>query len=307
MKASHLDLRLAEHSPSTIHLSNGTKMFEPPAIEGYLDRIKPQGQGHQRVYLVTHGGNLFTLSPWDANPPTSPSTHLSRIVSGERASVEQYSKDMFENEIERGAAQIRAAYGVMDLRNISAVKRVHASLSEDDGEVVERDTVDEEDEGGPEGLARVQDKPQLRLRRSFEIIFTSGPVLRLEARNFFLTHALNPIVILILSQAHSCRDCIEWITRLRILVTYWSQRHRVDAKDEMDVAYLESKSVRLTPPLRKYNHVKGHPTPSEPPIGSDSSLPGMTLLYPWCALDSCRSIVKAGRVFARKGLRGQYK
>ncbi|KIK86882.1 hypothetical protein PAXRUDRAFT_152537 [Paxillus rubicundulus Ve08.2h10] len=286
-KASHLDIRLAEHFPSTVHLSNGKKMFEPPAIEGYLDRIKPQGQGHQQVYLVTHGGNLFSLSPWDANPPTSPSTHLSYMVSGERASVEQYSKDMSENEIKRGVAQIRAAYGVMDLKNISAVKRVHPSLSIDDSEVVERDTVDEEDEGGPEGLAKVQDKLQLRLRRSFEIIFTSGPVLRLEA--------------------HSCRDCIEWITRLRTLVTYWSQRYRMDAKDEMDVAYMESKSVRLTPQPRKYNRVKGHPTPSEPPIGSGSSLPALTSLYPWCALDNCRSIVKAGRVFARKGLRGQYK
>ncbi|KAF8840746.1 hypothetical protein BDN67DRAFT_1002755 [Paxillus ammoniavirescens] len=307
MKVSHLDLRLAEHFPNTIHLSNGKKMFEPPAIEGYLDRIKPQGQGHQRVYLVTHGGNLFSLSPWDANPPSSPSTHLSHMASGERASVEQYSKDMFENEIKRGVAQIRAAYGVMDLRNISTVKRVHASLSEDDGDVVGWDTVDEEDEGGPEGLAKVQDRLQLRLRRSFEIIFTSGPVLRLEARNFFLTHTLNHIVILILSQARSCRDCIEWITRLRPLVSYWSQRHRVDAKDEMDVAYLESKSARLTPQLRKCNHIKGHPTFSEPPIGSGSSLPALTSLYPWCALDSCRSIVKAGRVFARKGLRGQYK
>ncbi|KAF9220965.1 hypothetical protein BS17DRAFT_786276 [Gyrodon lividus] len=284
-KASCLELRLAEHFPSTTRLPNGKKMFEPPAIEGYLDRIKPQGQGRQRVYLVTHGGSLFSLSPWDANPPAPPSTYLSHMVSRGQASIEQYAKDMFENQIERGVAQIRAAYGVMDLRNISAVKRAYAPLSEDDGGAVEQDAVDE-DEGGPEGLAKVQDKLQLHLRRSFEIILASGPTLRLEA--------------------HSCRDCIEWITRLRALVTYWSQRHRTDAQDEMDVAYTASKRIRLTPQLSKCNHAKGHPTPSEP-TDPGSSLPVLASLYHWCALDTCRSIIKAGRMFTRKGLRGQYK
>ncbi|KAF9242584.1 Pleckstrin homology domain-containing protein [Melanogaster broomeanus] len=271
-KASHLELRLAEHFPNCTYPPNGKKMLEPPAIEGYLDRIKPQGKGRQRVYLVTHGGNLFSLSPLDATPPAPPSVHLLRMISGELASIEQYAKDIFENEVERGVVQIRAAYGVMDLRNIST----------DDGDVVKRDIVDEEDQGGPEGLARVRDKIQLRLRRSFEIILATGPV-------------------------YSCRDCIEWVTRLRALVTYWSQRYRTDAKDEMDVAYVASDRVRVTPQLSKCRNTNGHLTPAEQPRDPDSSLPVLTTLYHWCALENCRSVVKAGRVFTRKGLRGQYK
>lgn len=38
---------------------------------------------------------------------------------------------------------------------------------------------------------------------------------------------------------------------------------------------------------------------SEPPV--------LTTLYNWCPLSSCKSIVKAGRAFTRKGLKGQYK
>ncbi|KIJ64487.1 hypothetical protein HYDPIDRAFT_111813, partial [Hydnomerulius pinastri MD-312] len=286
-KASHLELRLAEHFPATIHFPDSKKMYEPPGIEGYLDRIKPQGQARQRVYLVSHDGSLFALSPWDANPPAPPSTFLSHIVSEDQTNVEQYAKDLRESEVERGTAQIRAAYGVLDLRNIHSVRRAHGTQSEGDGEEVEHDATDDDDEGGPEGLAKVQDKTQLRHRRTFEIVLASGPVIRLEA--------------------HSCNNCIEWVTKLRALVTYWTQRHRTDAKDEMDVAYSASKRLRLTPRLNKCNHASGHPTPPEPPMDPGASLPGLTSLYHWCALENCRSILRSGRVFTRKGLRGQYK
>ncbi|KAH7885352.1 Pleckstrin homology domain-containing protein [Phlebopus sp. FC_14] len=275
VKMPHLEIRLAEHFPSTIHLPSGDELREPPGIEGYLDRIKPQGQARQRVYVVSHDGNLFALSPWDANPPAPPTSHFSRMVLDEQRDAAQYERDLFESEVKRGTAQIRAAYGVLDLKNIRSVKRLHHMHSDE-----QRDA-NEEDEGGHEGLARVHDKAQMRLRRSFEIVLTSGSVLRFEA--------------------HSCRDCLEWIDKLLALVTYWSQRTRVDAKEEMNLANTTSLKLLLTSQRSKQAH-----SYAEPPV-DPGSLSALHSLYHWCSLNNCRNILRAGRVFTRKGLRGQYK
>lgn len=73
----------------------------------------------------------------------------------------------------------------------------------------------------------------------------------------------------------------------------------------MDVAFATGTRARLTPRMMKCTHGIGYPCPPEPPINPE--LPVLTSLYNWCPLSACRSIVKAGRVFIRKGLRGSYK
>jgi hypothetical protein len=45
---------------------------------------------------------------------------------------------------------------------------------------IETTDSDEEDEGGDEGLAKVQDKGKMRMRRSFEVVYKSGYVMRFE-------------------------------------------------------------------------------------------------------------------------------
>lgn len=157
-------------------------MFEPPAVEGYLDRIRQQGR--QRVYLVTHDGSLFSLLPPDANPPLPPSAHLSRLMTGLKPSVEDYSQSLFGDEVWRGVGQIRAAQGTLDLRNLSTVKRAYGPLSQDDGEHVEQDAVDAHDVGGPQGLAHAHDGVQLHLRRAFDVVLASGQIVRFEVHSY---------------------------------------------------------------------------------------------------------------------------
>ncbi|KAG6336056.1 hypothetical protein ID866_3029 [Astraeus odoratus] len=279
-RTSHLEIRVADHVPCVIHLPDGTTMEEPPGVEGYLDRIKLQSQTRQRVYLTSHDGNLFALSPRDANPPAPPSTHLSRIV-GEQTDVRGYGQDLFRSEVERGATQIWSAYGVLDLRSIQCVRAVEGQEGQ------EGDLPVDEDDGGIEGLAKVQDKLRLRLRRSFEIVLLTGPVIRLEA--------------------HSCRNCLEWIDKLRALVTYWTHRDLEDTKLVMDVSHALNQHYRVTPLFPKCQHGEGCSSPPEAPTDPGATLPSLSSIYHWCILSDCKSIVKCGRVFTRKGLRGQYK
>lgn len=163
-------------------MKDGTRLDEPLGIEGYLDRIKPATQTKQPLYIATHDGYLFAISPEHAHPPSPPGASP-EILS---------SKELKESEVYRGTKQILHAHGVLDMRNILAVRRAFHHIprhahddSVDDDEVgiwqeLERTESDDEDRGGDEMLVTVPDKPRKRMRRSFELLMVTGHVVRLE-------------------------------------------------------------------------------------------------------------------------------
>lgn len=71
----------------------------------------------------------------------------------------------------------------------------------------------------------------------------------------------------------------------------------------MDIA--QGRRQRLTP--HKHIHTDECERPPEPPADPTTSVPALGSLYNWCVLEGCRSIVKGGKVYTRKGLYGQYK
>jgi len=182
---------LGDHFPRHLRLRDGTKLIEPPAIEGYLDRIRPNTQTKQQVYLTTHNGYLFRVNPAHANPPIP-------VGLSSREAVH-----MRECEVKRGAHQIRHATGVFDLRCIVAVRRAfqqvipqhHKETASEADRVtgshiedafVETSDSDHEDEGGEEAINNSNDKPHMRMRRSFELLLDSGRVVRLEVSSRLL-------------------------------------------------------------------------------------------------------------------------
>lgn len=192
----HLELRLGQHHPGFMHQKDGSRLEEPPSIEGYVDRIKSSTHVKQALYLVTHEGNLFVLSPTQAHPPT-PLGVSALLPIGPDVSNAQTLRI---SEVGRGIDQVLDANGVVDLRSILVVRRaqqpamqhthdvsppkdgddeswVHTwSVSEE-----EASQSDREDVGGEEGLTKSSDKRQLKTRRSFELLLTNGHVLRFEA------------------------------------------------------------------------------------------------------------------------------
>jgi hypothetical protein len=98
-------------------------------------------------------------------------------------------------EIRRGINQILTSTGLMDLRSIVAVRRafqhsppqMHGQQEEqiDDSFFLtshreERSLEDDADEGGEAVLTNASDRPQVRMRRSFELLLTTGYVMRFE-------------------------------------------------------------------------------------------------------------------------------
>ncbi|KAI0354962.1 hypothetical protein OH77DRAFT_1404179 [Trametes cingulata] len=298
-KQAHLEIRRKRHLPTHLRMRDGTRLDEPPAVEGYLDRIRPNSQLKQSVYLVTHDGYLFALSPARAHPPPPPGTP--------EPSTEADNADTRRRaEVHRGQLQILDATGVSDLRNIVAVRRAFQLIPKqmervsvpreadwEDTEAFwaqeERSESDDEDAGGEVGLGRVRDRARLRMRRSFELVLTSGRVVRFEA--------------------YSCAAAQEWIVRLRPLISYWKKRHQYDARLEMDIAHSSTGRPPITrprPPARAKGHRHDVGVDSTPP-DRDASLPDLDFFYNWCVMDACRPILKCGRLYGRKGWWGQYK
>ncbi|KAI9058357.1 hypothetical protein FKP32DRAFT_1597444 [Trametes sanguinea] len=299
-RPAHLEFRRKRHLSTRLHMRDGTRLDEPPAVEGFLDRIRPNSQLKQSLYLVTHDGYLFALPPAHANPPPAPGTVPAPDTPFDDADTQRKA------EIRRGRLQILEATGVSDLRNIVAVRRAFQLVPKHMEEVdvrevvdwedserfwaqVERSESDDEDAGGESGLARVRDRARLRMKRSFELVLTSGRVVRFEA--------------------YSCATALEWILRLRPLISYWKKRHQYDARLEMDIAHLSTGRPRITPHRAKEHRKRGHrhDTAEEVPPDRHASISELDFFYNWCVLDGCRPILKCGRLYGRKGWWGQYK
>ncbi|KAJ3827599.1 Pleckstrin homology domain-containing protein [Lentinula raphanica] len=288
----HLELRVAQHHSEFIHRKDGARLIEPPSIEGYVDRIKPNSHAKHPLYLVTHEGNLFVLRSTDAHPPTPLGAFLSSIKADA-----DYAHTLRMTEVARGVQQLLDANSVMDLRSILVVRRaMHPTMQttynikeEDIDNQVDDETAevmvnqsDQEDIGGEEGLNKSEDKHDLRMRRSFELLLKNGHVLRFET--------------------YSCSVTIEWVERLQALVKYWRNKHRNDAKEEMELAQ------GYRPPVTPHIYAEADRTNyAEPPVDPSSTLPALGSLFNWCVLEGCKPIVKSGKIFMRQGLHGQYR
>ena len=144
------------------------------------------------MYLSTHDGCLFFTSAVQALPPHPP---------GAPPPTTGDDIDPLRRETLRGAQQIIRASGMTDLRSILVVRRAFQMVPRQREDVVTQDPSgtawdddaqfwaqtesfadDHDDVGGEEGLAKASDRGERRLRRCFELLLTSGRVVRFEVR-----------------------------------------------------------------------------------------------------------------------------
>ena len=74
----------------------------------------------------------------------------------------------------------------------------------------------------------------------------------------------------------------------------------MDAQQEIEFAHIQR--PRLTP-LTRVCHDE-HEVASVP---SEAAYATLDMFYNWCVLEGCNPIVKGGRIYMRKSLRGQFK
>ncbi|KAF5389237.1 hypothetical protein D9757_003483 [Collybiopsis confluens] len=141
-----LELRMAEHRYAFVHLKDRSRFYEPPAIEGYVDRIKPNTNTKQSLYLVTHEGNLYVLHPSNPHPPMPFGAAPEPVGPGV-----DYAQELQMSEVRRGIRQLSDATGVVDLRSILAVRRAEHPVMQitHDIKVVTEERKEEEEERRP--------------------------------------------------------------------------------------------------------------------------------------------------------------
>ncbi|CBQ69376.1 conserved hypothetical protein [Sporisorium reilianum SRZ2] len=66
---SILELRAAAHYPTTVSTAPGEYMQEPPAVEGFLWRVKPVSGALTRLYFTTYDGHIYVCRTSRAFPP----------------------------------------------------------------------------------------------------------------------------------------------------------------------------------------------------------------------------------------------
>lgn len=103
------------------------------------------------------------------------------------------------------------------------------------------------------------------------------------------------------NQAYSCVNALEWINHLNNLVAYWTRKHRIDSRQEMELVQIYKGRPRL------FLKPNGLADPPNTMPDHDDVAQNLSDFWNWCVLDSCRSIIKSGRLFMRKGSKGVYK
>ncbi|SPO24017.1 uncharacterized protein UTRI_03442_B [Ustilago trichophora] len=66
---SILELRAAAHYPTSVLIRPGQYLQEPPAVEGFLWRVKPVSGALTRLYFTTYDGHLYVCRTTRAFPP----------------------------------------------------------------------------------------------------------------------------------------------------------------------------------------------------------------------------------------------
>ncbi|RIA85001.1 Pleckstrin homology domain-containing protein [Glomus cerebriforme] len=220
-----LQLRPTEHYPTSVYLDDGTKLYEPPPVEGYLIRVtNNKGKWKpKRLYFTSHDQYLFFLKPFATSPPPPPVSFSSDegdqqnvqplIYAIAPQSQEQCAQtDAFmKADMKRRIKQIINASAFINLIDVVEVKSV-----------VKRYGITElENHGCP-----------------FEIVLNNGRTIVL--------------------QAYSRQTTDEWIKRLNELTTYWKARKMSDVQVRINTAIVNENNDHEDDDCSSQNELHSH-------------------------------------------------
>ncbi|GAA5883845.1 hypothetical protein JCM16303_007411 [Sporobolomyces ruberrimus] len=329
-----LELRPAIHYPTIVRQprtpsSPPQKLAEPPAVEGFVTRIKKNGQ-NERIYLTSHLGAIFRCSPSRAHPPESPGL-IPPIPSSHPAPLALVPMIFGLNNVGKSGKQKEKFW--RSLADRSGVKQQRGrdwtlkGMEDEEGKLP---VIEDEDE---QGQALLEAFDHRERRRAFlQITDSQGfisfsefeviePDLIEEANGQWestedpgghdgmkLAHdtkrlrGLRSFIVKTRAgrkakfECHSIRVRDEWVERLNALIRYWTIRDRADARAQMDL----SPSGALVEP----SHRNAQPPPTREELLTS---PLLATMYNWCILDGCRAILLSSTLHIKKELRGTFR
>ncbi|GAA6058879.1 hypothetical protein JCM10212_002823 [Sporobolomyces blumeae] len=334
-----LELRVAVHYPTSVTQPRSTptasvKLFEPPAVEGFVKRIKKNGQ-NERIYLTSHLGAVFRCSPSRAHPPELPvpvastphnpaALALNPLVFGLAGMAKSgKEKDKFWRQVsnrhgikqERGRdwtlKSMDAAKGdlpeiedsdiegraILDMIDYSERKRAFLQITDAQGFIALSEFINVEPDvvEVPGGQWDATVDPG-----GHEGMQMADDTKRLRGLRSFI--AVTRMGRKAKFECHSIGVRDEWVERLNALIRYWTIRDRADAVAQMELSPSGSLVDKLPPARSGDEHVTPPPTREE--LLSSALL---ATVYNWCILDGCRAILKSSTLHIKKELRGTFR
>jgi hypothetical protein len=251
MQRTHdLELRPKDHYPDRTKLADGSEAQEPPPVEGFLIRLTSQkGQErsmgrllYKRLYFMTQSQYLLFLRPGKAMPPLLPespkmteATVVPTLTDSETGAPLTYEIDPYplvddkiswlcdetvapketqighdriaEDEAERNFKMLLLADGFMNLCDVKAVRRFRQGAVASDGNINDGSEVDFHQEL-PDTNRADGSTTEVDEDRVIELVMKNDLVVRL--------------------QAYNKAAATEWIQRLQLLVSYWTERIKAD-------------------------------------------------------------------------------
>jgi hypothetical protein len=245
-----LELRPKDHYPDHTQLADGSQAQEPPPIEGFLIRLTSQkGQErsmgrplYKRLYFTTQSQYLLFLRPGKALPPLLPdspkmteATVVPRLTNSETGAPLTYEIDPYplsdntiswlgdetvapkeaqighdkiaEDEAERNCKMLLLADGFINLCDVKTVRRFRRGAVASDRNIDDVSEVDFHQEVPDTNLVDGS-TAEVDEDRVLELLMKNDLVIRL--------------------QAYNKAAATEWIQRLQLLVSYWSERIKAD-------------------------------------------------------------------------------
>ena len=311
-KTHDLELRPKKHYPLSVETNSDGVLQEPSPVEGFLIRLTSQrGQSKRlgkevfkKLYYYSHDHFLVFCGFSRATPPPPPAESLKRgeelpsiqqIVEASsltydvapyalngagsiswlsaetrRSTAELQINDAnAEAEAQRNVNMLRSCDGFVDLCSITQVRTMQRNDVVVEGA---ENATPELDVSHPDRPAAGSVTDEVEISHTFELITTSGLVIRLRADN------------------QTAKD--EWIRRLRELVTYWKQRFREDMKLFKSVRQRNLDALRID-------------DSAEATVGSFAykwevkQSYADPLMYNFCGISRCRTVHLSGLLFRK--------
>ncbi|GAA5937484.1 Spo71p [Sporobolomyces koalae] len=328
-----LELRPAIHYPTTVrqprNATGPKKLAEPPAVEGFVTRIKKNGQ-NERIYLTSHLGAIFRCSPSRAHPP-EPCGLLPPLPSSHPAPLVLVPMIFGLNNIGKSGKQKDKLWRQLARR--SGIKQRRGrdwtlkGMQDEEGRLP---SVGEDDIQGKglleafeyrerrRAFVQITDAQGFIAFSEFEIIepdlveeaggqweSTEDPGGHEGMQIAHDTKHLRRLRSFIVKtrtgmkgkfECHSIQVRDEWVERLNALIQYWTIRDRADATAQMN---LSPSGSLVEQPDRG-----GEAPPTREELLAS---PLLATVYNWCILDGCRAILLSSTLHIKKELRGTFR
>lgn len=336
---STLEFRAATHYPQSVRTVTGEALQEPPAIEGFLWRVKAVSGALTRLYITTQDGLIFVNRPSRAFPPER---YIAIEQDPSQNQFKRSDSSVAELSIEHRRRTRRGSKGAQRADNTLATlgKKVIEMIT------TEAQTIDELD-------AQMEAYRAFEKRRLFEQIANSDGYV--DVRDIYSIHALDGRGGIRRPNADG-RDTNKSATKENHSSDEFEDvfddiggeegyeqaqdRNALKKSRQFEVTMMNGRTIRFEAYSQSVCHewvnqiyalslywkrrekvdalevmnACGHdPTlihrtlkrnvearPLDSEAGSERVAPILGNIWNWCILDACRTILRSGRLFTKK-------